>query len=499
MAGGVRSWKIFDLREVCCGIGVFTSLRGAGDDGQHHVLGLGSMHPLILFRWMLLSLVTFLCFAWGTLRADNDVYQGAAWQHCGAAVVNFNACFSGSPNTAYCQQEGANLWFRVYKKYNGVYNGQVGSSGACGTIITHGWESGNDCASVGDQGGYYESTSASWTDLPLGGYPGVGCSGGCEMIGAGPVGDCTAIDDDGNGVVDGVDRMWCILNYSASGEFCSSSSIPDFGPQVAAVPSTSEPAGGSFDCTNTQCVVSGGDDGSAPSNPIDQSGIGPFEPSEPVDTDSSGGSHGVGDGDSTTPIPGSTGGGAGQTAGDCNPLSNPDCGYTGSAGSRGSCDEVPPCDGDPVQCAILRQEWSHMCYGQVTELTLSTDCSVAPTCTGDPVGCAQIQYQFQAACSLHDAGGDLVGETEIWNDQALISGNPFNSENQQVVDVESALDFGGFLGGGSCPFDDYQVDFGPLGDMSIPFSSFCVFLPILAVGFALAGGIHSAYILKDIL
>lgn len=51
----------------------------------------------------------------------------------------------------------------------------------------------------------------------------------------------------------------------------------------------------------------------------------------------------------------------GDGFGDCK---GPDCGKEekgGSAGTSGDCGVPPPCDGDPFQCAILKQSWQNTC------------------------------------------------------------------------------------------------------------------------------------------
>lgn len=55
---------------------------------------------------------------------------------------------------------------------------------------------------------------------------------------------------------------------------------------------------------------------------------------------------------------------------ECDPATDPDqCGQT-SATDTGSCDAAPACSGDPIPCAVLRQEWQSMCAGD--ELTASS-------------------------------------------------------------------------------------------------------------------------------
>jgi hypothetical protein len=238
----------------------------------------------------------------------------------------------------------------------------------------------------------------------------------------------------------------------------------------------------------------GGDTGGPdPVEPDDDNpNPGPDDPSDDDDPDTP--DHpGTGSGDITGPggIP------DGQRDIDCDPSSNPECAYTGSGTGSEACDAQPACSGDPVQCAILYQQWAAMCYGKVTDLTYSFDCNTPPTCEGDPLGCAQLKFDWQNICSMH--APELAGTPEIWNDPTLMNNNPFDAENQEVVDVEGEIDMGGFLGGGACPLEDVAIEYGDLGTLEIPFSLFCSLLPILAFGVMLAGVVHSASILQGAL
>lgn len=186
---------------------------------------------------------------------------------------------------------------------------------------------------------------------------------------------------------------------------------------------------------------SGGGAGSGDPNDNNDGGSGNGD-----DTDT-GGNDGTGDGNPDTG--GGTGGdtssgtGNGDTSGaggrdvDCNPLSNPDCPFSGNAISRGGCEEPPACSGvSPVDCAILKQTWNSQCYPFKDD--------------GTPIDPEMIEWMSEV-----ESGELLPDQTE--------------------VDLSNAnLDSAGFLGGGSCPANQSVGLPAGLGSFEIDMSVFCV-------------------------
>jgi len=164
------------------------------------------------------------------------------------------------------------------------------------------------------------------------------------------------------------------------------------------------------------------------------------------------GSGGSGDdGDDDDPSTG--GGGSSEYNGPCNPLSEAQCAYVGSAGGSIDCAIEPDCSGQPELCAILKQNWHAQCY------------------------------QFI------DAGE----ETPEWEEVS-----EFQFEDQvTTVDVSSGggggLSTEGSLGSGSCPADKVAVTV--LGDFTVKWQPFCFAASILSYFVMFAAALGAARIM----
>ena len=216
---------------------------------------------------------------------------------------------------------------------------------------------------------------------------------------------------------------------------------------------------------------------------------------DPNDDTDHGGGQTPGDGDPDTPSGPGTGtgdvDGDGDRDIDCNPFSNPDCAFQGSAQSKGNCAGPPSCTGDPVQCAQLVQIWQLMCYGEdkddentSSSVTGIGSCSAPPECDGDAVMCAIVLSDWHSQCV------DLGEEYEL---EDLAEGtNPLDTANDEIIDLSTELDSSGFLGGGSCP-PDLQMNL--LGhSIEVDMQPFCDIGSVLAVLVLVGAGMRSAWI-----
>jgi len=210
---------------------------------------------------------------------------------------------------------------------------------------------------------------------------------------------CVYDDTNSSGAADDGDTYSCPATYQYNGTECDSGNT---------VNESSNPQ--YFDCTNVDCSSDSDPGGGTGTN--DGGGTTPGQ-----DTGSNTNpSPGTGDGDPDTPT---TGTGSGDVDGDgdrdidCDPSSNPDCGYTGSGTGSGNCDVQPSCSGDPVQCAILYQEWASMCYDGAT-LNNPENCNAQLVCEGDKLKCEIIRQQRDQYCDLYYGDGSL--DLDVFND-----------------------------------------------------------------------------------
>lgn len=288
------------------------------------------------------------------------------------------------------------------------------------------------------------------------------------------------------------DGTQCMFNVSPSGDACSSGgNLPDQPPENC----TTDAFGFAIcDCSVTPddpwCISPPGDPppegcimvgdvvtctdttGDPPSNDDPPPGTS-NDPGDLPPQDSGGDDpeNPPGDGDPDTPdTPGSGDGDVdedGERDIDCDPFSNPDCEFKGSAAGSGSCDVQPSCFRvDPGLCAILYQEWASMCYGERNTVDGAGDCSAAFTCQGDKILCEFVRQERDNHCATfgndNGASYDPRGDSDFDRDLKTEAND---------TDVSNMIDTEGFAGVGSCPADQ-SVDIG-IGVVNVPFTYFC--------------------------
>mgnify|MGYP000322833354 CR=1 FL=1 len=199
----------------------------------------------------------------------------------------------------------------------------------------------------------------------------------------------------------------------------------------------------------------------------------------------------TGDGDPDTPDGPGSGTGDGDTDEDgerdidCDPQSNPDCSFTGSGTGSGDCEVQPTCDGDPVQCAILYQEWASMCYDGGS-FTNPLDCQAPLECEGDVLKCEIIRQERQQYCDAFV--GDGSADVDVFDDEDF--GRDLKTEGD-VIDLPTEFDQSGF-GAGSCPA---PLPFNAFGSsFSISLQPFCDFAGLIRALVILAALISAAFI-----
>lgn len=69
----------------------------------------------------------------------------------------------------------------------------------------------------------------------------------------------------------------------------------------------------------------------------------------------------------------------------------------GSASGYANCSSPPQCDGDPIYCAILENNWRDRCKKDQT-YTASNDCENPPPCDGDPIQCGSVIESWKLRC-----------------------------------------------------------------------------------------------------
>jgi hypothetical protein len=69
----------------------------------------------------------------------------------------------------------------------------------------------------------------------------------------------------------------------------------------------------------------------------------------------------------------------------------------GSASGYANCSSPPQCDGDPIYCAILENNWRDRCKKDQT-YTASNDCQNPPPCDGDPIQCGSVIESWKLRC-----------------------------------------------------------------------------------------------------
>lgn len=328
--------------------------------------------------------------------SDSHTYEYQAYDHCwiqAAAKVASATDYTNYRWDPKCEKLGSPAFWQCSVLRTNVVGGAI-SQLMCNST--------NGGAPVGGTRNHYWTSAANCADLapigPLDASWGSGdeyCSASCQyavqqwcgasgaslcMKYAVPTGEmCSGGNDagtpeppEGCSVSGGSITCDCAANPTAW--FCAN--YPD--PDPNAPPPTNN-------CSGSNCLPTGG---------------------------GSGGGDGPGGGGD--PGGGSGWGGIPPGDGDCNPLSNPECSFTGSAGAGVDCDVAPSCDGDPVQCALLEQQWRDMCY---------------PFVDTDPE---------QALPAVEEQGE--IG----W----LVEQLPSDIQDASAM---GSLDDSGYLGGGSCP------------------------------------------------
>lgn len=162
-------------------------------------------------------------------------------------------------------------------------------------------------------------------------------------------------------------------------------------------------------------------------------------------------------------------------------------------GDPGNCSASYACEGNSAQCAqvnLLRQQ---LCSGGPGDgagsgtVTGNGDCSTEYACPGgDPITCAILREQHRLRCSAWgtEDGGDYGG--------ALEPGD-FIGLSESESDIEG-VDFGGWLGRGQCPWQSSTLLSAlPLPDGAI--AGACTTLDVVYWFVMLMTGIHVASIL----
>ncbi|UVW34277.1 hypothetical protein NYF23_09620 [SAR92 clade bacterium H455] len=149
-----------------------------------------------------------------------------------------------------------------------------------------------------------------------------------------------------------------------------------------------------------------------------------------------------------------------------------------------SCAEPPACSHsiDPVQCAILHQQWSTRCHAG--ELAVA-NCDAPLECRGNPIQCASLNIQRAQACEEADTAAITSAVDSQYSSQGLTS--VFDMESDAVangyeleknVDLASSFDELQALPvtSGVCPADITIEMGGSFGDVVIDLSQFCILL-----------------------
>jgi len=125
----------------------------------------------------------------------------------------------------------------------------------------------------------------------------------------------------------------------------------------------------------------------------------------------------------------------------------------GSASGGTTCDSPPVCEGDPIQCAILSQEWRTRCVDQPSESELVAE------------------Y------------GPASNEDGSW----------FDTETRDIGELSDFA--GGWMGAGAC-IADYSLNLGGmLPTVEIPFSEWCWLLEVIGIFTMIAAYVSGARII----
>ena len=399
-----------------------------------------------MIRWLTIIFVVVAFSYSEKVHAATYPTQGEASAACAAALATNSV---GSEQLDWqCQHDAGQKLYKCAWFSNGYLQNTCNPEWAFGYI---------DACPTTEQNFFFNSGSSPSSTCQLGcqfdvsGAGGVAVSSsstslvpmkgtgqicdGTEGVGGNAADDCS-LDENGTTVCD-----------------CSASPGSSFCPGGAGYDEANCTGSGTVTCTDG----SGGGGSSDPSgDPNDSGGS---------DSDNNGGNNGGGDGDPDTPGDGD-GTGDGDVDGDeerdidCNPLSNPDCAYSGSASAKAVCGSAPYCSGDPAQCATLQQTYNLMCAvltAAETErqreddksATTSNSCDVAPSCSSvNDVECKILIQEWESTCMALDLGNNLAP----WQDGGDPDYGRDLADEATDVDISAGLDDSGFATA-SCPAD----------------------------------------------
>jgi hypothetical protein len=416
----------------------------------------------------------------------DDVTSGVASAHCASQAATQCDTFNAQgypPNTtgacvsAWCVHDEAQMQYEcMMDRYNKSYDY------ACDYA----------CATCGDSVHEYSEITPECEEGLTGTYQGDGapiCVGGCEYIANG-VSACS----------DGT----CMGNYVSTGNTCSGADAPEppegcsvdgFGSIVcdcSLYPDAPYCPGGDQNNPNN-CYTDSNGVVRCSDQPGDQDsggGSGTNDPGDGLPPDDPGSnSPPVGDGDPNTPS--GPGTGDGDTDGDderdvdCDPNSNPDCAWTGSGQGSGNCDIQPSCNGDPVQCAILYQEWASMCYDETSSIINPDSCNATFECEGDKLKCELIRQQREQYCDLYVGDGNT--DLDVTNDPDFDRDLKEEAEEIELPNIDQS----GFASG-SCPAPQTFAAFG--GTFELTYQPFCDIAPYIRILVIMSALLSAAFI-----
>ena len=144
---------------------------------------------------------------------------------------------------------------------------------------------------------------------------------------------------------------------------------------------------------------------------------------------------------------------------ECNPASDADCEWTGSANASARCGTVPHCSGDPVQCALLLQSYNTMCAVMTANenkgkgtASSSGSCETQPPCTADAGICTLIVQVWKSECRMWKDDGKAFDPNEGVGEQepGVFDGEEF-TETIDVSEGGGIKTNDGWWGTASCP------------------------------------------------
>jgi len=215
----------------------------------------------------------------------------------------------------------------------------------------------------------------------------------------------------------------------------------------------------------------------------------------PDDEDRSLGDEDTGDNDSNddgdSDDDNGVGGDGPDSQGDCDPANG------GCSGSSADCSNQPQCTGDPIQCAILNQEWYSRCGGTHSDLG---NCESTFECDGDPLLCAQIRFDHRAYCATQPTENQINDPSNLSNflegvdDGSDWRGGPdIEGSERDITEVFSDLDDSGLGFDRQC-IQDFNIS-TTYGSIAVPISQWCPYLEIVGWFVIFLAYLHSAYII----